>query len=138
MADTFRPCRGAARFAAPVTPAAAWGPSVASAMRAEAIADLPAPGVPVVAPRHHRTALVGMAAAAAAAVVLALGVSWLWTTKPSPEPAAASAEPISRPLTAPRLSIVVLPFTNLSNDTDQEYFAEGMTDDLTTDLSRIA
>ena len=41
-----------------------------------------------------------------------------------------------RPL--PPLSIVVLPFTNLSNDPDQEYFADGITDDLTTDLSRIA
>ena len=38
----------------------------------------------------------------------------------------------------PRLSIVVLPFTNLSNDTEQQYFADGITEDLTTDLSRIA
>jgi TolB-like protein/Flp pilus assembly protein TadD len=38
----------------------------------------------------------------------------------------------------PPLSIVVLPFTNLSNDPDQEYFADGITDDLTTDLSRIS
>jgi adenylate cyclase len=38
---------------------------------------------------------------------------------------------------APRLSIVVLPFTNLSNDPEQEYFADGITEDLTTDLSRI-
>jgi adenylate cyclase len=37
----------------------------------------------------------------------------------------------------PRLSIVVLPFTNLGNDPDQEYFADGITEDLTTDLSRI-
>jgi adenylate cyclase len=36
-----------------------------------------------------------------------------------------------------RLSIVVLPFKNLSNEPEQEYFAEGITDDLTTDLSRI-
>jgi class 3 adenylate cyclase/TolB-like protein/tetratricopeptide (TPR) repeat protein len=36
-----------------------------------------------------------------------------------------------------RLSIVVLPFTNLSNEPEQEYFAEGITDDLSTDLSRI-
>jgi TolB-like protein/class 3 adenylate cyclase/tetratricopeptide (TPR) repeat protein len=35
-------------------------------------------------------------------------------------------------------SIVVLPFTNLSKDTEQEYFADGITEDLTTDLSRIA
>jgi TolB-like protein len=38
----------------------------------------------------------------------------------------------------PRLSIVVLPFTSLSNDPEQEYFADGITDDLATDLSRIA
>jgi adenylate cyclase len=37
----------------------------------------------------------------------------------------------------PRLSVVVLPFANLSNDPDQEYFADGITDDLTADLSRI-
>jgi TolB-like protein len=37
----------------------------------------------------------------------------------------------------PRLSIVVLPFANLSDDREQQYFADGITDDLTTDLSRI-
>jgi len=45
--------------------------------------------------------------------------------------------PISQPTVAPRLSIVVLPFANLSNDPEQEYFADGITEDLTTDLSRI-
>jgi adenylate cyclase len=39
--------------------------------------------------------------------------------------------------TAPRNSIVVLPFENLSGDPEQEYFADGLTDDLTTDLSHI-
>src|SRR5262249_48725718 len=38
----------------------------------------------------------------------------------------------------PRLSFVVLPFENLSRDPEQEYFADGITDDLTTDLSRIS
>jgi TolB-like protein/Flp pilus assembly protein TadD len=38
----------------------------------------------------------------------------------------------------PRLSIVVLPFTNLSGDPDQQYFAEGITDDLITDLSHLS
>ena len=74
------------RFAALVRPAAVWAPPVAAAVPAEAIAELPAPRVPVA---------------------------------------------------APRLSIVVLPFTNLSNNPEQQYFADGMTDDLTTDLSRI-
>jgi adenylate cyclase len=45
---------------------------------------------------------------------------------------------VSRSARAPRLSIVVLPFANLSNDPDQGYFADGITEDLTTDLSRIA
>jgi adenylate cyclase len=38
---------------------------------------------------------------------------------------------------APRLSIVVLPFENLSGDKDQDYFADGITEDLTTDLSHV-
>ena len=42
------------------------------------------------------------------------------------------------PVVAPRLSIVVLPFTNLSNDPEQQYFADGIAEDLTTDLSRIS
>ena len=46
-------------------------------------------------------------------------------------PLIASATPVRR------LSIIVLPFANLSNDPDQEYFADGITEDLTTDLSRI-
>jgi TolB-like protein/DNA-binding winged helix-turn-helix (wHTH) protein len=38
----------------------------------------------------------------------------------------------------PRLSIVVLPFANLSDDPAQQYFADGITEDLATDLSRLA
>jgi adenylate cyclase len=43
----------------------------------------------------------------------------------------------SAPVPTPRLSIVVLPFTNLSDDREQQYFADGITEDLTTDLSRL-
>jgi TolB-like protein len=43
------------------------------------------------------------------------------------------------PLTSvPRLSIVVLPFVNIGGDAEQEYFADGVTESLTTDLSRIS
>jgi len=44
---------------------------------------------------------------------------------------------VGEPSTAPPLSIVVLPLANLSNDADQEYFADSITEDLTNDLSRI-
>jgi TolB-like protein/Tfp pilus assembly protein PilF len=41
------------------------------------------------------------------------------------------------PSSAPRLSLVVLPFANLSGDPEQDYFVDGVTESLTTDLSRI-
>jgi TolB-like protein len=42
-----------------------------------------------------------------------------------------------RALPAPRLSIVVLPFVNLGGDPEQEYFADGVTESLTSDLTRL-
>jgi TolB-like protein len=48
---------------------------------------------------------------------------------------APQAGPVSP--SAPRLSIVVLPFANIGGDPEQEYFADGVTESLTTDLSRI-
>jgi TolB-like protein len=50
---------------------------------------------------------------------------------PAPE-----AQPSKRPL-ADKPSIAVLPFTNLSGDPEQEYFADGITEDLSTELSRF-
>jgi TolB-like protein len=44
----------------------------------------------------------------------------------------------SLPTSAPRLSIVVLPFANIGGDPEQEYFVDGVTESLTTDLSRIS
>jgi TolB-like protein/class 3 adenylate cyclase len=47
------------------------------------------------------------------------------------------AAPGSRHVPAPHLSIVVLPFANIGGDPEQDYFADGVTESLTTDLSRI-
>jgi TolB-like protein/Tfp pilus assembly protein PilF len=44
----------------------------------------------------------------------------------------------SPPSSAPRLSIVVLPFANIGADPEQGYFVDGVTESLTTDLSRIS
>jgi TolB-like protein/class 3 adenylate cyclase/Tfp pilus assembly protein PilF len=45
---------------------------------------------------------------------------------------------LTKPAQAGHLSIVVLPFTNLSGDPSQDYFADGITENLTTDLSRLS
>ncbi len=50
------------------------------------------------------------------------------------KPAPAPAREISTP---PRLSMVVLPFANIGGDAEQEHFVDGVTESLTTDLSRI-
>ena len=52
-------------------------------------------------------------------------------------PAAPVVVPLPAPAGAPRLSIVVLPFANLGADAEQQYLADAITEDLTTDLSRI-
>jgi TolB-like protein/class 3 adenylate cyclase len=51
---------------------------------------------------------------------------------------AAPLPQTSAPSSPPRLSIVVLPFANIGGDPEQEYFVDGVTESLTTDLSRIA
>jgi DNA-binding winged helix-turn-helix (wHTH) protein len=52
-------------------------------------------------------------------------------------PVNATALSRDRASLRPRLSIVVLPFTNLSSNPDQQYFADGITEDLTIELSRL-
>jgi len=64
-------------------------------------------------------------------VTLGLGV-WLSTRQTTLEPKPLAADSSIQPL-----SIAVLPFANLSNDPDQEYLAEGISEDLTTDLSHL-
>jgi TolB-like protein/class 3 adenylate cyclase len=65
--------------------------------------------------------------------VRAYAVVW---DDPDPTRQAERAKPSA--LSPPRLSIVVLPFTNLSGDPEQDYFVDGVTENLTTDLSRIS
>jgi adenylate cyclase len=108
------------------------------ALRPEAVAELPASSLPTATPHRRSTARVATAAVVAAVAVIAGGVWWIWpSTKPSPTPPLVVATSLAQPLVAPRLSIVVLPFANLNNDPDQQYFADAVTEDLTTDLSRI-
>jgi TolB-like protein/class 3 adenylate cyclase len=52
--------------------------------------------------------------------------------------ATKSAGSTSSRTSTPRLSIVVLPFANIGGDPEQDYFVDGVTESLTTDLSRIS
>jgi TolB-like protein len=73
-------------------------------------------------------------AAALALALLAVG-AFGWRAGYAPRFLGASVD--NKLANAPRLSIVVLPLENLSGDKDEDYFASGITDDLTTDLSHL-
>jgi TolB-like protein/class 3 adenylate cyclase/Tfp pilus assembly protein PilF len=114
--------------------------NIAEPVRAFKVAGAPS-GRPPISVLHTRGISVRsrvLGAAAAAVILIAAGGGgwWVWYGRHvGPEVSAVS--PSTQPFSAPRLSIVVLPFANLSNDPEQEYFADGITDDLTTDVSRI-
>jgi adenylate cyclase len=76
------------------------------------------------------------ALAAALALALLAAGAFAWRAGYAPRFMAASID--DKLANAPRLSIVVLPFENLSGDKEQDYFADGVTEDLTTDLSHVA
>ncbi|MGY2046722.1 adenylate/guanylate cyclase domain-containing protein [Methylobacterium sp. JK268] len=77
-------------------------------------------------------------AAGAAGLLLAAGAGW-WVWKAADPAAQRWPGPAREGATAlPRLSLVVLPFSNLSSDPEQEFFADGLTEDLTTDLSHLS
>jgi adenylate cyclase len=88
---------------------------------------------PVTAPRLPR-----WWAAAAAALVFLIGAAVVLGQLFPQATAVAPASPdATRSAAAAKLSIVVLPFENASGDPEQDYFVEGITEDLITDLSRI-
>ena len=79
-----------------------------------------------------RSALLPLIAGIVAVVVI-VGGAWYFLAGNRTAPVASNAAPAE----PPHLSIVVLPFTNLSGDPAQDYFADGITENLTTDVSRF-
>jgi adenylate cyclase len=51
---------------------------------------------------------------------------------------AAAPAPSAAPAVRPKLSICVLPFANMSGDAEQEYFSDGISEDIITDLSKVS
>jgi adenylate cyclase len=98
----------------------------------------------VAAPQRRRIRVIPLIGVLIALTLVVFGTvgSWLWwhgrLAGETPSTATVAGRVTPPASTVPRLSIVVLPFENLSHDPDQDYFADAITEDLTTDLSRIA
>ena len=109
--------------------------NIAEPMRAYSL-EVGAPSAAkAAAPADQRKSLTGktrlafapLAAGIVALLVLVVGAGWY----------ILAGRGVKSPEVA-RLSIVVLPFANLSGDPTQDYFADGITENLTTDLSRLS
>lgn len=71
-------------------------------------------------------------------MLIALGLIYFWPlTKDASSPVQTDSSPESRASSTRGASIAVLPFRNLSSDQEQEYFSDGITNDIITDLSRF-
>ncbi|MFC1817104.1 adenylate/guanylate cyclase domain-containing protein [Thermodesulfobacteriota bacterium] len=68
-------------------------------------------------------------------VISVVAILYFYLRRPSVEP--ASLEKMAYPLPE-KPSIAVLPLTNMSSDKDQEYFADGITEDIITALSKVS
>jgi TolB-like protein/Flp pilus assembly protein TadD len=106
--------------------------------------DKPAPSLNFRSRLRARFQLIGGVLASIAAIgAIAGGLVGYWSawktlrTDVFPEKQQTQREATARPDIIPRLSLVVLPFANLNNDPEQDYFADGITADLTTDLAQM-
>ncbi len=112
-------------------PVRVYSLEVGKPVQAKPAVEAKPPEKPSEPKKHSMLALLG--AGIVALIVIAAG-AWHFLGANPPPPIASNA---AAPAEAAHLSIVVLPFANLSGDPAQDYFADGITENLTTDLSRI-
>ena len=93
-----------------------------------------APAKPTKAAASKQRSMFVLLGAGIVALIVIAGGAWYFLGATRTAPVASNAPTTAE---AAHLSIVVLPFTNLSGDPSQDYFADGITENLTTDLSRI-
>ena len=114
-----------------------WQAYLASVRRlvSKGIEGVPAAPAPAVTPRRQRTSPALIAVAVLALLVVGVGV-WMFARTPreatsvqGPAPASATA--------AVTPSLAVLPFVNLSSDPEQEYFSDGLSEELLNQLAKV-
>jgi class 3 adenylate cyclase/TolB-like protein/Tfp pilus assembly protein PilF len=106
--------------------------NIADPMRAYSL-EVGAPAPAKVASPKTRSTLTPLVAVLAALLVVVAGSAWWFLNANRPASVATKA-----PAEAARLSIVVLPFVNLSGDPGQDYLVDALTDELTTSLARMS
>ncbi|MCC2111687.1 MAG: adenylate/guanylate cyclase domain-containing protein [Hyphomicrobiales bacterium] len=90
-------------------------------------------------PEGRQSRGIFLALAALVVIVAALVVGGVfWFAEPPPETAQQDIAETADAVAADKPSLVILPFDNLSGDEGQAYFSDGITEDLTTDISRIS
>ena len=88
-------------------------------------------------PKRKRAISKRAAIGAVAAAVVLIAAVGIYSYRPAPPSATATAGSTARLSLPDKPSIAVLPFANMSEDPGQEYFADGITEDIITSLSKL-
>jgi TolB-like protein/Tfp pilus assembly protein PilF len=100
-------------------------------------APVPPQAMRVPASRQSKWALRVIAAAVVAGAVVFFAIDRFWISKHPPLQPTAQAGAAPTAFSPPPHSIAVLPFVNMSGDKEQEYFSDGLSEELLNDLARI-
>lgn len=92
---------------------------------------------PVTASRSPKRGLHWAVAVAVVGLVAFFVIQKFWISKPAAASSTAAASAPSAAFTPPPHSVAVLPFVNMSGDKEQQYFSDGLTEELLNSLTRI-